>query len=137
MEDERLFGYRLMTSHSNTPAGPQHHVKSHLRKYVHLRTESGHNEGTGGSKASIKRAAFPSPLAIQAIAPIPPRLLDLPDTAAYLGVSEWTVRDLESAGVLPRVRVPLPNHKELRKILFDVQDLDRLIDTWKEQNSLR
>ncbi len=73
---------------------------------------------------------------MQAIAPIHPRLLDLHGTATYLGISEWTIRDLESAGVLPRVRLPLPNHKELRKILFDVQDLDRLIDTWKEERCL-
>jgi hypothetical protein len=59
------------------------------------------------------------------------RLLSLPDTAAYLGVSEWTVRDLEAAGVLSRVRVPLPNGRELRKLLFDRTDLDRLIETWK------
>ena len=74
-------------------------------------------------------------MALQAIAPVHPRLLDLHATAAYLGVSEWTIRDLEGAGVLPRVRLPLPNHKELRKILFDVRDLDHLIDNWKEPNS--
>lgn len=61
-----------------------------------------------------------------------PRLLDLPRTAAYLGVSPWTVRDLEAAGVLRRVRVPLPGGGELRKILFDRLDLDRLIDVWKD-----
>ncbi len=61
-----------------------------------------------------------------------PRLLDLHGAAAYLGLSEWTVRDLEHGGILPRVRVPLANHGELRKILFDRVDLDRLIDAWKE-----
>jgi len=60
-----------------------------------------------------------------------PRLLDLGATAAYLGVSPWTVRDLETAGTLKRVRVPLPDGGELRKLLFDRQDLDRLIETWK------
>ena len=74
-------------------------------------------------------------MALQAVAPVHPRLLDLHATAAYLGVSEWTIRDLEGVGVLPRVRLPLPNHKELRKILFDVRDLDHLIETWKEHNS--
>ena len=44
-----------------------------------------------------------------------PRLLNLEDTAAYLSVSQWTVRELEWAGVLPRVRVPLPG-EELRKL---------------------
>ncbi len=73
-----------------------------------------------------------SPLAIQTIAP---RLLDLRATAAYLGVSDWTVRDLDAAGVLPRVRVPLPNGGELRKLLFDRTDLDRLIEAWKESGT--
>jgi hypothetical protein len=59
-------------------------------------------------------------------------LLDLELAAAYLGVSPWTVRDLEAAGVLPRVRVPLPGGRELRKLLFDKADLDRLIEAWKE-----
>lgn len=61
-----------------------------------------------------------------------PRLLDLRATAAYLGVSAWTVRDLDAAGVLRRVRVPLPNGGELRKLLFDRTDLDRLIEAWKD-----
>ncbi len=61
-----------------------------------------------------------------------PRLMDLRATAAYLAVSEWTVRDLDAAGVLHRVRVPLPNGGELRKLLFDRADLDRLIEAWKE-----
>ena len=67
-----------------------------------------------------------------ALCPISPRLLDLPTAAGYLGVSSWTVRDLEAAGVLPRVRVPLPGGGELRKLLFDKNDLDRLIDRSKD-----
>jgi Helix-turn-helix domain len=61
-----------------------------------------------------------------------PRLLDLEAAARYLGVSPWTVRDLEAAGVLRRVRVPLSGGRELRKLLFDKADLDRLIEAWKE-----
>jgi hypothetical protein len=60
------------------------------------------------------------------------RLLDLEAAATYLGVSPWTVRDLEAAGVLMRVRVPLPGGRELRKLLFDKADLDRLIEVWKD-----
>jgi hypothetical protein len=60
------------------------------------------------------------------------RLLDLGAAACYLSVSPWTVRDLEAAGVLRRVRVPLPNGTELRKLLFDVRDLDALIGQWKD-----
>lgn len=65
------------------------------------------------------------------VAPVVPRLLGLHGAAIYLGISGWTVRDLEAAGILPRVRVPLPHAGELRKLLFDRADLDRLIDTWK------
>ncbi len=60
-----------------------------------------------------------------------PRLLDLGTTAIYLGVSPWTVRDLEAAGTLKRVRVPIAGSGELRKLLFDRQDLDRLVEAWK------
>ena len=73
-----------------------------------------------------------STLASQAIALVPPRLLDLEGAAAYLAVSPWTVRDLEAAGTLHRVRVPMPNGGELRKLLFDRADLDRLIEAWKD-----
>lgn len=61
-----------------------------------------------------------------------PRLLDLGATAAYLGVSGWTVRDLEAAGELRRVRIPVGPGRELRKLLFDRQDLARLLEAWKE-----
>jgi hypothetical protein len=63
---------------------------------------------------------------------MPCRLLDLEAAAAYLGVSTWTVRDLEAAGVVKRVRVPLPDGRDLRKLLFDKTDLDRLIELWKD-----
>lgn len=63
---------------------------------------------------------------------LPPRLLDLRGAAAYLGVSSWTIRDLEAAGTLRRVRIPLPNAGELRKLLFDRMDLDGLIGRWKD-----
>ena len=65
-------------------------------------------------------------------APLLPRLLDLQTAAQYLGLSPWTVRDLEAAGSVPRVRIPLPHAGELRKLLFDRHDLDWLIDTWKD-----
>lgn len=71
---------------------------------------------------------------MSSVSPVAPRLLDLPNTASYLGVSEWTVRDLEHAGVLRRVRVPLPNQGELRKLLFDREDLDQMIYSWKDQS---
>jgi hypothetical protein len=60
------------------------------------------------------------------------RLVDLRTAAAYLGLSVWTVRELEWKGALPRVRIPLPGGGEVRKLLFDQRDLDRLIESWKE-----
>jgi len=68
---------------------------------------------------------------VAAVAPVAPRLLDLGGAASYLAVSDWTVRDLEAAGVLHRVRIPLPKGGELRKVLFDRLDLDRLVEAWK------
>ena len=60
-----------------------------------------------------------------------PRLLDLGATAAYLGVSPWTVRDLAAAGTLKRVRVPVAGGGDLRKLLFDRHDLDSFVEAWK------
>ncbi len=71
-------------------------------------------------------------IGVPAVCPIPPRLLDLDSAARYLSVSPWTVRALEAAGVLPRVRIPLPNGGELRKLLFDREDLDRHVVLWKD-----
>ena len=86
----------------------------------------GHDVGRADADASPKERQA---LAIGASAP---RLLDLRATAAYLGMSEWTVRDLDAAGVLRRIRVPLANGGELRKLLFDRTDLDQLIEAWKD-----
>lgn len=70
-----------------------------------------------------------------AVAPVTPRLLDLHSTASYLSLSEWTVRELEHNGVLPRVRIPISNERELRKLLFDKMDLDRFLEAWKERRA--
>ena len=79
-----------------------------------------------GVNGAIERSAPVS----QSIVPVPPRLLDLEAAAAYLGVSPWTVRDLEAAGTLKRVSIPVGS-KDLRKLLFDRVDLDELIQHWK------
>jgi len=42
-------------------------------------------------------------------------------------VSVWTIRDLETAGELPRVRLQV-GRSEVRRLLFDRRDLDRLVD---------
>ena len=69
----------------------------------------------------------------EAIAPVPPRLLDLPSAALYLGVSEWTLRDLEAKGTIRRVIIPLAGGRQLRKLLFDRADLDCLVEAWKDR----
>jgi hypothetical protein len=96
------------------------------------KSENGHSAGTvmngpqtrsgNGERAQVQTTS----------APLVPRLLDLHTAAAYLGLSHWTVRDLEASGSLSRVRIPLPHDGELRKLLFDRMELDRLIDSWKD-----
>ena len=95
------------------------------------RPESGHSSGTATMEPRTQSGAGDGAQVPRTVVPVSPRLLDLHVSAGYLGLSEWTVRTLEQQGILKRVRVPLPNHGELRKLLFDRVDLDRLIDTWK------
>ena len=94
-----------------------------------MKGQSGHAPGTSPSDPRVSSGSERGALAVIAIEP---RLLSLEDAARYLGVSPWTVRELEWSGVLPRVRIPFGNGKELRKLLFDREDLDRLIDRWKD-----
>ena len=96
------------------------------------KAELGHNTGTGDPQVATKSGANGGPLACLTIAPLAPRLLDLHAAALYLGVSEWTVRDLEAGGMLKRVRLPLPNGGEVRKLLFCKEDLDRLVENSKD-----
>src|SRR5438132_8113713 len=49
------------------------------------------------------------------------RLLTLQQAADYLNLSPWTVRELEAAGTIRRVRLPV------RRLLFDRTALDKLI----------
>jgi hypothetical protein len=85
--------------------------------------ESGHTTGIAEAQADRREGAQPA---------ITARLFNLNAAATYLSLSPWTIRDLEAAGVLPRIRVPLPQGGELRKLLFDKADLDRLIGAWKD-----
>ena len=56
---------------------------------------------------------------------IRPRLLSLPEAARYLGgISVWTVRAMAWRGEIPEVRIG-------RRLLFDVQDLDSLVERSK------
>lgn len=71
-----------------------------------------------------------------AVAPLHPRVLDLHAAAAYLGLRERKLRELAHSGILPRVRIPLPHDGEVRKLLFDRVDLDRLIEVWKDRREI-
>jgi len=72
--------------------------------------------------------AIDRPLASQATAP---RLLDVDGAANYLGISTWTVRSMVDAGTLRPVRLPLDGGRELRRLLLDRLDLDRVIEAGK------
>ena len=95
-------------------------------------SQSGHSPGTEALKDRSQSSNGHGALVQITTAPLPPRLLDLHAAAQYLALSEWTVRELEQQGILARVRIPLANHGELRKLLFDRADLDRLVEAWKE-----
>lgn len=105
----------------------------HARRPVGRPRKIGHVTGTSAVQLAKNTGANGSTLAYQAVALVPSRLLDLEGAAAYLAVSPWTVRDLEAAGTLRRVRIPLAGGGELRKVLFDRTDLDRLVEAWKDR----
>jgi hypothetical protein len=56
---------------------------------------------------------------------VTPRLVNLQGVAHYLGVSVWTARPLAGPA---RVRLP-----GVRRELYDLQALDRLIATWSSE----
>jgi excisionase family DNA binding protein len=56
---------------------------------------------------------------------ITPRLLNIQQAAKYLNCAVWTLRDLEWRGELPSVR------NLGRRLLFDVRDLDQLVEQKK------
>jgi len=102
------------------------------------KADPGHIVGTSAAQRTGNTGPNGSALAQQAIAPIGPRrpwprVLDLQESADYLSVSVRVVWGWWHAGILQRVRPPDLNGGELRKVLFDREDLDRLIERWKDQ----
>jgi len=53
--------------------------------------------------------------------------LTLAQAAVYLGLSPWTIRELVWKGQLPVVRMT-------RKLLFDLRDLDRVVEQAKDSS---
>lgn len=97
--------------------------------------ESGHSPGTPAQETQSRSGDPEGALARTTVAPVMPRLLDLHGAAQYLGISAWTVRDLEAAGTLRRILIPVAGTGQLRKILFDRLDLDRLVENSKESRT--
>ena len=70
---------------------------------------------------------------------VEPRLLNLHQLAAYIGVSYWTARDYVLQGLIPTVPLPpgspregaRPARQPLKRILVDRRDADHVIDSWK------
>jgi len=56
--------------------------------------------------------------------PVGPRLLSLKDASAYMGLSQWTIREIVWRGNLAVVK----SHKDARKRWFKREDLDAWID---------
>jgi hypothetical protein len=59
------------------------------------------------------------------------RLVDDHVGAATLGISRSRFRSLVAAGKIPRVVVPADDGRPLRRLLVDLDDLNRLIVAWK------
>jgi hypothetical protein len=55
-------------------------------------------------------------------------LLDVGGAARYLSVAEDTIRELDARGALRRVRLPGAGDRDLKRVLFDVRDLDALVE---------
>jgi hypothetical protein len=61
------------------------------------------------------------------------RLVGLKAAAGYVGVSTWVVRRWLAERVLSRVRLPRADGGDVERLLFDVNDLDALIEAGKDQ----
>lgn len=62
--------------------------------------------------------------------PVRPRLLSAQAAAKYVGWPYTTLRDAALRGLLSVVRIP-----GQRRMWFDVWDLDRVIEAWKERRA--
>jgi Helix-turn-helix domain len=54
------------------------------------------------------------------------RLLSIKEAGEYLGRSVWGIRELQWKGILPYVRFD-------RRVYFDINDLDKVIESHKER----
>ena len=66
-------------------------------------------------------------------ASVEPRVFDVQQAAAYIGVSTWTLRTLISDGVIATVQPPSVRRRgeRIRRVLIDRATLDQLVETWR------
>ena len=98
--------------------------------------KSGHLSGTDRTDTplSLERVSGPGVRSSETVSGSQ-RLLDVKNAARYLSVSEWTVRDWAAQGLFPVVELPSRRPREgerprraFRRLLIDVQELDRFIE---------
>lgn len=65
---------------------------------------------------------------------VQPRLLDIKGAAAYLSVSEWTLRAWMADGFIEPVTLPTvrKSAEKNRRLLFDVRSLDAFVDARRQ-----
>ena len=90
-------------------------------------TDGGATAGGRGPAGGTRGASEGRPRVGQvSIATLSPRLLPAREAAKYLGVSYDKLLDLRSAGTVRPLSIP-----GLRKLVFDVRELDDLVERWR------
>jgi hypothetical protein len=75
----------------------------------------------------------PAPVVqVGGVAPLAPRLLDRQGAAVYYSVAPDTIDQLDAAGVLSRVRLPNGSGGDIKRVLYDREDLDALVARMKD-----
>jgi hypothetical protein len=77
--------------------------------------EHGHSPGTAPPESLELQGLSRRALDARSCVPGWPRLLDVHQAAAYLGVSFWTFRELINAGNVPVVRLPRPQTERAQR----------------------
>ncbi len=101
-----------------------------LRTAVKTEPEPGHNPGTArvqitDNKGELTRARVALSSKRPPKAPtLTPRLHSIEDSARYLGVSPWTLREMIWRNDLPHVKIG-------RRQYLDIRDLDQFIEQAK------
>jgi hypothetical protein len=85
----------------------------------------------GRPRTRVERPPAPV-VQVNAVVPVPRRLFDRQGSADYMSISLDVVDQLDAAGVLRRVRLPNGSGGDLKRVLYDRADLDRLIEQSKD-----